>query len=462
MTFGNNSGAARDIASVIHPYTNLSAHETVGPLLISRGEGIHVFDDSGRSYVEAMAGLWCASLGFSEKRLAEAAYAALNQLPFYHQFHHKGHPTAVALAEKLLELAPVPMSKVFFANSGSEANDTAVKLVWYYNNALGRPEKKKIIARNKAYHGVTVMAASMTGLPYAHRDFDLPLARVLHVECPHHYRFAEPGESEEAFATRLAEALEARILAEGADTVGAFIAEPLQGSGGVIVPPATYWEKIQAVLKRHQILLIADEVICGFGRTGAMFGSTTFGMRPDIITLAKGLTAAYQPLSAVMVSDPIFRAMVQESEKLGTFGHGFTYSGHPVATAVGLETLRIYEEEDIVGRVRAVGPHLQKRLREFADHPLVGEVRGMGLIGAIELVQDKASKASFDAAAGVGAFLTNRALAHGLIIRPMGGDAIAFSPPLIVTEAEIDDIIDRFALALADTHTMLRERGLAV
>ncbi|MCO5066272.1 MAG: aspartate aminotransferase family protein [Rhizobiaceae bacterium] len=460
MTIGSNSNAARDVASVLHPFTNLKAHETVGPMVITRGEGVHVYDDAGRRYVEAMAGLWCASLGFSESRLVEAAYAEMKRLPFYHQFHHKGHEPGIALAEKLLAMAPVPMSKVFFANSGSEANDTAAKLVWYYNNALGRPQKKKIISRLKAYHGVTALAASMTGLPYAHRDFDLPLAGIIHVECPHHYRFAEEGESEEAFSTRLAESLEQRILAEGPETVGGFIAEPLQGSGGVIVPPQGYWEKIQAVLKRHDVLLIADEVICGFGRTGAMFGSTTFGLRPDMITMAKGVTAAYQPLSALMISEPIYQAMVRESEKLGTFGHGFTYSGHPVAAAVALETLRIYEQDDIVARVGTVGAHMQKRLREFASHPLVGEVRGIGLIAAIELVRDKATKASFETSDAIGAYLSNRAMAHGLIIRPMAGDAIAFSPPLIVTEAEIDDIVERFGMALADTLAMVRERGL--
>lgn len=457
---GSNSNAVRDIASVLHPFTNLKAHQTVGPMTITHGEGIYVYDDAGRRYAEAMAGLWCASLGFSESRLVEAASKEMKRLPFYHQFHHKGHEPGVALAEKLLSIAPVPMSKVFFANSGSEANDTAVKLVWYYNNALGRPKKKKIISRLKAYHGVTALAASLTGLPYAHRDFDLPLAGIIHVDCPHHYRFAEKGESEEAFSARLAEALEQRILAEGPETVGAFIAEPLQGSGGVIVPPRGYWEKIQAVLKRYDVLLIADEVICGFGRTGTMFGSTTFDLRPDMITMAKGLTAAYQPLSALMISEPIYQAMVRESEKLGTFGHGFTYSGHPVAAAVALETLRIYEQDDIVAQVNRVGQHMQRRLREFETHPLVGEVRGLGLIAAIELVRDKATKSSFEASDGIGVYLTNRALAHGLIVRPMAGDAIAFSPPLIIKEAETDDIVERFDMALADTLAMVRERGL--
>jgi 4-aminobutyrate---pyruvate transaminase len=460
MAFGSNSDTARDIASLVHPFTNLKTHQIEGPMVISRGEGVYVYDESGCQYLEAMAGLWCASLGFSEQRLVEAAYAEMKRLPFYHQFHNKGHASAIALAEKLLAVAPVPMSKVFFANSGSEANDTAIKLIWYYNNAIGRVKKKKIISRAKAYHGVTVMAASLTGLPYAHRDFDLPLPGVIHVDCPHYYRYSEPGESEEAFVVRLARNLEDRILAEGPDTIGAFIAEPLQGSGGVIVPPATYWREIQAVLRRYDIFFIADEVICGFGRTGAMFGSDTFGLRPDIITLAKGLTAAYQPLSAVMISEQIYRVMVEQSEKLGVFGHGFTYSGHPVATAVGLEALRIYEEDDVIQHVRQVGPYLQKRLREFQDHPLVGEVRGLGLIAAVELVRDKETKAPFIGTDAVGAFLANRALEHGLIIRPMAGDAIAFSPPLIVTHTQIDDIVERFRLALQETFAMVHERGL--
>ncbi len=364
-----NSAAARDIAYCIHPYTNLKRHRETGPLVITRGEGVRVYDDAGNAYIEGMAGLWCTALGFSEPRLADAASAAMRRLPFYHSFGGKAPAPTIDLSEKLIAMAPVPMSKVLFANSGSEANDTAVKLVWYYNNAIGRPEKKKIISRHKGYHGVTVAAASLTGLPANHRDFDLPIARILHADCPHHYRVAAAGESEEQFATRLADRLERLIQAEGPHTVAAMIAEPVMGAGGVIVPPASYFEKVQAVLARYDVLLIADEVICGFGRTGQMWGSQTFQITPDIITCAKALSSGYIPISATLVSEPIYQAMVAESDKIGIFGHGFTYSGHPVAAAVALEALAIYEERNIVEHVRSVGPVLQEGLRALCRSP---------------------------------------------------------------------------------------------
>jgi 4-aminobutyrate--pyruvate transaminase len=451
--------ACRDIATSIHPYTNLKTHESDGPLVITEGDGVFVRGEDGKMYLEGLAGLWCVSLGFSERRLAEAAYRQMLKLPFYHTFAHKATDIGIELAEKLLSIAPVPMSKVFFVNSGSEANDTVVKLVWYYNNAVGRPRKKKIISRTKAYHGVTVASASLTGLANNHRDFDLPIQNILHVECPHFYRFGLQGETEEAFSSRMAELLEQRILSEGADTVAAFIAEPIMGAGGVLLPPATYFEKIQAVLKKYDVLLIADEVICAFGRTGEMWGSTTYGLNPDMITCAKALSSGYLPIGAVMVSEAIYQALVKQSEKIGVFSHGFTYSGHPVSSAVALETLKIYEQDDTLSHVRRMAPRMQAGLRRFADHPLVGEVRGIGLIGAVELVADKASKKPFDPAHGVGAFLAKRTHHHGLILRALG-DSIAFCPPLIIGESEIDLMFERFALALDDTLAMVRERGL--
>jgi 4-aminobutyrate--pyruvate transaminase len=439
--------AAHDIAAHLHPFTNLAAHPQVDPLVIQRGDGIFVEDDQGRRYLEAMSGLWCVSLGFSNARLAQAGSEALHTLPCYHTFNHRSNAAAIALAEKLVAMAPVPMSKVFFANSGSEANDTAVKLVWYYHNAIGKPDKKKIIARRNAYHGVTVAAASLSGLVTNHRDFDLPIDRILHVDCPHHYRYAEPGETEEAFATRLADALEQRILAEGPDTVGAFIAEPIMGAGGVLVPPATYFEKVQAVLRKYEVLLIADEVICGFCRTGEMFGSTTFGLRPDILTAAKALSSGYVPISAVLVSEQVHAAVAANSGKIGTFGHGFTYSGHPVTAAVALETLRIYEDEEVLAHVQALAPKFQAGLRRYAGHPHVGEVRGVGLIGAIELAADPAKRTPFDPAMKAGARLAELALAEGLIVRAMG-DALAFCPPLIITAAQVDEMFERFDRAM--------------
>ena len=456
VTSAPNSAAARDLAYLAHPYTNLKMHQEAGPLVITRGEGVYVYDENGKEYIEGLAGLWCTALGFSEPRLAEAGRRAMSELPFYHSFGGKAPAPTIELAERLIGLAPAPMSKVLFANSGSESNDTAVKLIWYYNNALGRPEKKKIISRQRAYHGVTVATASLTGLPANHRDFDLPIPRILHAECPHHWRFAADGESEEAFATRLADRLEAFILREGPETIAAMFAEPVMGAGGVIVPPASYFAKIQPILRRHDILLIADEVICGFGRTGEVWGSQTYGIRPDMITCAKALSSGYIPISALMVSEAIWRAMLAESEKIGVFAHGFTYSGHPVAAVVALEALSIYEERNIFGHVRRVAPLLQAGLRRLQDHPLVGEARGVGLVGALELVEDKDSKAPYPAARGVGAYVSKRCEAHGLIVRVIGGDIIALSPPLIIDAVEIEEMLARLERALDDTWAWLR------
>jgi len=456
-----NSAAARDIAFCVHPYTNLKKHQETGPLVITRGEGVRVYDEDGKAYIEGLAGLWCTALGFTQERLVEAAVRAMRQLPFYHGFGGKAAPPTIDLAERLVDLAPAPMSKVFFANSGSEANDTAIKLIWYYNNAIGRPEKKKIISRIKAYHGVTIASASLTGLPANHAAFDLPLDQIKHTDCPHHYyRFGNPGESEEEFATRLAEHLDALIVAEDPETVAAFFAEPVMGAGGVIVPPATYFDKIQPVLKRHDVLLVADEVICGFGRTGNLWGSQTFAIQPDMVTTAKALSSGYLPISALMISEPIWRAMVEQSDRVGMFGHGFTYSGHPVPAAVALETLDIYAERDIVGHVRAVAPVMQEGLRRFADHLLVGEVRGVGLVAGVEVVADKATKAPFDAKMGVAARVAKQAERNGLITRALG-DTLAFSPPLVITEGEIEEMLDCFGRALDETLAWVEQESRA-
>lgn len=458
MTSLPNSTASRDIAYHLHPYTNARKHEAEGPLVIVKGKGVHVYDEQGKSYIEGMAGLWSTALGFGEERLIEAATKQMRELPYYHTFNHKVSTPSVDLSEKLIEIAPVKMSKVAFANSGSEANDTVVKFVWYYNNALGRPEKKKIISRIKGYHGVTVASASLTGLPANHMDFDLPIANILHTSCPHHYRFGLEGESETDFATRMAADLEKMILDEGPETVAAFIAEPVMGAGGVIVPPETYWDKIQAVLTKYDILLIADEVICGFGRTGEAFGSVTFGIKPDIMVMAKALSSSYLPISAVMISDKLYQAIADNSAKIGTFGHGYTYAGNPVSAAVALETLKIYEERKLFDHARAVGQRLQSGLRKFADRPYVGEVRGVGLIGAVELVADKTTKALFDPAGKVGTYLVGRAQAHGLILRNLV-DSVAFSPPLIITEDQVDDMLESFDKALTDTEQWLAEEA---
>ena len=453
--------ARRDQSFHLHPATNLRTLQKEGPLVITRGEGVYVYDDEGRRYLEGMSGLWCASLGFSERRLAEAAHRQMCELPFYHSFAGKVPAIATELAERLIRMAPAGMGKVLFANSGSEANDTAIKLAWYVNNALGRPQKKKIISRQRAYHGVTIAAASLTGLAFAQQDFDLPIARILHTDCPHYYRGAKAGETEEAFAARLADNLERLILREGPDTVAAFFAEPVMGAGGVIVPPATYFDRIQPLLKKYDILFVVDEVISGFGRTGNMFGAQTFDLKPDIMTLAKALSAGYQPISASLVTNALYDILLAQSDKLGIFGHGYTYSSHPVPAAVALETLKIYEERDIVAQVRRVGPRMQAAIRSHADHPLIGEARGIGLIGAVELVRDKATKQSFDPKAGVAAHLVRRAQHHGAILRNMPGDVVAFSPPLIISESEIDEMMACFGRALDDTWTMVKEKRLA-
>jgi 4-aminobutyrate--pyruvate transaminase len=461
--FRPNSPAARDIANALHPYTDLKAHQEIGPMVISRGEGVRVWDESGKSYIESVAGLWCASLGFSNERLVQAATAQMRKLPFYHAFTAKSHEPMIDLAEMLIQRAPVPMSKVFFANSGSEANDTVIKMVWYFNNAVGRPQKKKLIGRVKGYHGITLAAASLTGLPANHRSFDVPLPGFLHTMTPHHYHGAHPGESEEDFATRCANELEKLILAENPDTIAAMWAEPILGAGGVLVPPATYYQKIQAVLRKYDILFVADEVICGFWRTGNYWGSQTLGMEPDILVCAKALSAAFLPISAVMVNERVFQALADESHAIGTFGHGYTYSGHPVPAAVAVETLKIYDEMDIGGHVREVGPYLQSELRRrFTDHELVGEVRGIGLIGAIELVADRATHRNFEAAQKIGARLSKLCEANGVIARALPGDSLAFSPPLIITKAEIAEMLDGIGRALDELAVQLRREQISV
>jgi len=453
--------ATRDVETLIHPYTQLASFRETGPLILERGEGVWVYDTEGKPYLEGMAGLWCTSLGYSNRELVEAAREQMMKLPFTHLFSGRSHDPAIELAERLKELAPVPISKVFFCSSGSEANDTQVKLVWYMNNALGRPQKKKIIARTKGYHGVTVASASLTGLPANHADFDLPIANILHTACPHYYRFAEPGESEEDYSSRLAHELEELILREGPDTVAAFIAEPVMGAGGAIMPPNGYFRKVQAILDKYDVLFIADEVICGFGRLGTMFGSERLGMRPDTISFAKAVTSAYLPLGGVMINEAMYQAMLDESRKIGTFGHGFTYSGHPVAAAVALKTLEIYQRDRIVEAAAGKEPLFQKRLTALGEHPLVGEARGIGLIGGIEIVADKATKRQFDAKMGVAAKCVGFAQAEGLIVRSLAGDRIAVCPPLIISEGEIGELFDRLDRALNRTAEWATAEGLS-
>lgn len=450
-----NSPEARDIRYHLHGYTNARKHQESGPLIIEKGDGIYVEDVAGNRYIEAMAGLWSVAVGFSEKRLVDAATRQMSKLPYYHDFGSKSHSPLVDLAEKLVQMAPVPMSKAYFTNSGSEANDTAIKMIWYRSNALGQPARKKIISRKRGYHGVTIASASLTGLPNNHLSFDLPIANVLHTSAPHYWRDAEPGESEEQFSIRLADDLETLILAEGPETVAAFFGEPIMGAGGVIVPPTGYWAKVQAVLSKYDILLVADEVICGFGRTGEMFGSQTFGIKPDIMVLSKQISSSYLPISALLINEKMFEPIADESDRIGTFGHGFTGGGHPVAAAVALENLKLIEERDLVGNARTVGAHMQARLRKLTSHPLVGEVRGVGLIAAVELVADQTSKAPWGKPGALGGLVNAFLQQNGVISRNMS-DAIAFCPPLIITETQVDTLIDAFERSLAAAMPQVR------
>ncbi len=447
-----------DLSSVLHPVTDFKQLRRRGPLIIMEGHGIYVRDDQGHEYIEGMAGLWCVALGYGVPELAEAAREQISRLAYAPLFAGKSHEPAIRLAQKLQSWAPGVAGKVFFGNSGSDANDTQIKLIRYYNNALGRPQKKKIISRVRAYHGVTIASASLTGLAVNHAMFDLPMPGVLHVENPHHYRFAEAGETEEQFATRLAASLEARILAEGPDTIAAFIAEPLMGAGGVILPPRTYFEKVQAVLERFDILLIDDEVICGFGRTGYKFGAECFGMRPKTMSVAKAMSSGYLPISAVFVPDDLYEVLVEPSSANGVFGHGFTYSGHPVACAVSLRNLELMEERNIVAHARQVGMHFQSRLTRLGEHSLVGEARGVGLIGALELVANKPRKTVFSPAARVGPQCSDRCQEQGLIVRNIG-DSIALCPPLVITVSEIDELFDRLERALDATALWAGQNG---
>jgi 4-aminobutyrate--pyruvate transaminase len=456
MTLIANSPEARDVAHFVHSQTNLKRHEEVGLVIVRRGEGIYVYDEAGNRYIESISGLWCAALGFSVERLAKVAYDQMMALGYYHTYRHHSNPSGIDLAEKLIQMAPVPMSKVLFQCTGSEANDTAIKLVWYYQNAVGRPEKTKIIGRHMAYHGSTAAAVSLSGKPDMHADFNLPLAPFRHTDFPHYYRHHQDGESEEDYATRLAENLERLILDEGPETVAAFFAEPVMGAAGAVLPPRSYFQKVQAVLARHEVLFVADEVICGFGRTGNMWGGQTYDLRPDMITCAKALSAAFQPISALLINEKIYQAMVAESEKLGNFAHGYTFAGHPVAAAVALETLKIYEEMDVVGRVRTVGPRLLEGLQGYLDHPLVGDVRGVGLLAGMELVRDKKTREAHDPALKLGERIDRHARANGLIPRVIG-NRLAFAPPVIISETQVDDLVTAVGSTLDAVYAEIRD-----
>ena len=428
---------SRDAKAVVHGLTNLSLHATRGASVIQSGKGVWVRDIHGRDYLEAMSGLWCIALGYGNERLADVAYRQMKELAYYPLTNHKSHPPVIALAEKLLSIAPVPMSRIWFSSTGSEANDCAARLSWYFWNAVGKPEKRKFIAHKLAYHGNTIAAASLSGVSYAHDRFNLPLPGFLHVTTPHFTRNGQEGESEEAFSDRLILDIEHLIEKEGAHTIAAFFVEPVMGAGGIVVPPARYYAELQALLKRHDILLVCDEVVTAFGRTGNMFGSTTMHLAPDLLICAKALSSAYIPISALMIGPRVYEAIERQSGELGLFGLTMTYSGHPVASAVALETLKIYEEENIVDHVRAVSvPFLAGLGALQGQHPLVKEVRGIGLLAGVELTP------------GHGKECARIAEEEGLIVRAIG-DTIAFCPPLIISEQEVQELLTRFTRALA-------------
>ncbi|WP_370046202.1 aspartate aminotransferase family protein [Salipiger sp.] len=454
-----NSLHAADIAYTMHPYTNMRLHEEKGPMIMSHGDGAKVYDTEGKEYYEALAGLWSVAVGFSENRLADVAYEQLKKLPYYHTFAHKSHEPSIRLAEKLVEMTPEGLNKVFFTNSGSEANDTVVKMVWFLNNGLGRPEKKKFLSRNKAYHGITIASGSLTGLPANQKDFDLPAIPVTHLTTPHYWKFAEEGETEEQFTARLLKELEDTILAEGPETIGAFSGEPVMGAGGVMVPPEGYWPGVAEICKKYDILLVADEVINGFGRTGKPFGCERFGFTPDILVTSKQLTSSYMPLAAIVVNDKVYDAIADNTAKLGTFGHGFTGSGHPVACAVGLENLKIIEEKDLMGNAERLEPMFQDGLRKFADHPLVGEVRGVGLIAGVELAKNRDTREAFEPAGSMAAKVVALCAEEGLIVRNVY-ETVAFCPPLIVTEDDLTEILARFGRALDRALDWAKSEGM--
>ncbi|MCK1493560.1 aminotransferase class III-fold pyridoxal phosphate-dependent enzyme [Bradyrhizobium sp. 180] len=439
--------AERDRANVLHPFTQLKgfASGKIGdPTIVTGGKGIYIKDAAGRTYIDAFAGLYCVNIGYGRTEVAAAIARQAYQLAYYHTYAAHTTEELATLSDRLVRMAPGKASKVFFGVSGSDANETQAKLVWYYNNLRGFPKKKKIISRERGYHGCSVFSGSMTGISFYHDHMDLPFPGVLHTGTPHHYWGAEPGETEDAFSRRRAAELEELIEREGPETIGAFIAEPVLGTGGVAPPPMGYWPEIQAVLRRYDVLLIADEVICGFGRTGADFGSTLYGIEPDLVTVAKGLTSGYMPLSGAIISEKVYAVMEQAADRVGAFSHGYTYSGHPIAAAAANAVLDIVELERLADRARVVGIHFQRRLNErFAQLEIVGEIRGVGLLAAVEFVLDRQTKRRFDPELKVGARISKVARDRGLIARAMPhGDVLGFAPPLVVSEAEIDEIVD--------------------
>lgn len=429
---------------ILYPQTNPKKTEE---LLINRASGVYVYDQNGKQYIEGMAGLWSASLGYGNEELIEAATRQLHELSYAPLFGGKSHPVAIELSHVISEMVPMSDAKVFFGNSGSDANDTLMKIVRYYNVVKGQPNKKKIISRNRGYHGVTMASSCLTGLPAIHQHFDLPISGlgVLHTDCPHYYRYGMTGETEAEYCDRIINNVVSLIEKEGAETIAAFIAEPINGAGGVVVPPDGYFEKLQSVLAEYDIMLIADEVITGFGRTGAAFGSDLYNIRPNMMTLAKALSASYMPISASVVSDDIYQALVEPSNEVGVFGHGYTYSGHPVCAAVALKTIEIYKRDNLFQHAKDLGSYFQMELLKLMRFEAVGEVRGQGMIAALEIVSDRNEKRPDAEMAGK---IVKACLNNGLIVRQIYGNSIALCPPLVVNQSQVDEILDKLSVSI--------------
>lgn len=467
MTMNLEEICKLDKARVLHPFTQLKDFATGkagDPTIVETAKGIRIKDATGREYIDGFAGLYCVNIGYGRTEVAEVIARQAYRLAYYHSYAAHTTEELATLSDRLVRMAPGNMSKVFYGMSGSDANETNAKLVWYYNNLRGKPKKKKIISRQRGYHGCSVISGSMTGMSFYHDYMDLPVSGILHAGVPHYYWGAEPGETELEFSQRRAAELEALILSEGPDTIGGFIGEPVLGTGGITPPPEGYWAAIQAVLHKYDILLIVDEVITGFGRTGAMFGSDKYGIEPDLITTAKGLTSAYFPLSASIVSEKVYRVLEDGADKVGAFSHGYTYSGHPIGVATANAVLDIVERENLPGNARQVGAHFQDGLeRLFARLPIVGEVRGVGLMGAVEFVADREKKTRFDPNLKVGARISKAARDRGLIARAMPhGDILGFAPPLVTTMKEVDEMLGIADEAVRQVMDELAREGAAV
>ncbi|MDD1792872.1 aspartate aminotransferase family protein [Enterovibrio sp. ZSDZ42] len=446
---------ALDNAHYLHPFSDSKTLREKGARMIVRAQGVYIWDSEGNRILDGMAGLWCTNIGYGEQRLADAAYQQMLELPYYNSFFQCAHPPVVELAKEIADLAPDHMNQVFFTGSGSESNDTVLRMVRHYWTVKGQPEKFTIIGRHNGYHGSTVAGASLGGMKAMHQQGGLPIPGIHHIPQP--YWFGEGGDlSPEEFGTQAAQELEKAILELGEDKVAAFIAEPFQGAGGVVIPPSTYWPEINRILAKYDILMIADEVICGFGRTGEWFGSQHFGIKPDFMPIAKGMTSGYIPMGGVIVSDRVAHTF---EEKGGEFNHGYTYSGHPVAAAVALENLHVMKEKHLVQYVKEdIGPYLQTKWQTLADHPLVGEARGLGLVAAIELVKDKATRARFDESVGIGGICRDKSVENGLVMRACG-DTMIISPPLVISHSEVDELVEKARLALDLTFEQLQALG---